>query len=214
MVQVLVMALASRFGSLPWMAESFFAPLSVRFERWLSQLEEAGGRFIWEDADNALLLRTGLALVVGMERGARQRSRRLAERLLVLDDQDSLGLRELVLDQLLREERNAEAVALSNQHEPSGDGPLLGVLMGRALAQYRLECFDEAEDSLAAVHKLNRHAIAMMCAENPRPVPLALEVPEPGSKAEAWQYRALMRDQWVATPGALKWLAEQRWHFA
>lgn len=213
-VQELAIALASRFGSLPWMAESFFAPLSARFERWLSQLEEGEGRFTWDDADNALLLRTGLALVIGMERGARQRSRRLAERLLVLDDQDSLGLRELVLDQLLREERNTEAVALSEQHESGDEGPLLGVLMGRVLAQYRLEYFDEAEDSLVDVHKLNRHAIAMMCAKNPRPISLTLEVPEPGSKAEAWQYRALMRDQWVSTPGALKWLAEQRYHFA
>ncbi len=209
-VQALAMALASRFGSLPWMADSFFAPLAARFERWLSQLEQEGGRFAWDDADNAVLLRTGLALVVGMERGARQRSRQLAERLLVLDDQDSLGLRELVLDQLLREGRDEEAVTLSDQREPNDEGPLLGVLMGRVLALYRLERFDEAEDSLRDVHALNAQAITMMCAENPRPVPLAVEVPEPGTKAEAWQYRALMRDQWAATRGALSWLADQR----
>lgn len=209
-VQALTMALASRFGSLPWMAESFFEPLAIRFERWLTQLEQEGGRFAWDEADNALLLRTGLSLVVGMERGARQRSRQLAERLLVLDEQDSLGLRELVLDQLLREGRDAEAVTLSYQREPNDEGPLLGVLMGRVLALYRLERLDEATDSLRAVHALNSQAVAMMCADNPRPVPLALEVPEPGTKAEAWQYRALMRDQWATTRGALAWLAEQR----
>ncbi|MCP1366850.1 zinc chelation protein SecC, partial [Halomonas sp. BBD48] len=209
-VQTLAMALASRFGSLPWMADSFFAPLAGRYERWLTQVETEGGRFAWDDADNALLLRTGLALVVGMERGDRQRSRQLAERLLVLDDQDSLGLRELVLDQLLREGRDEEALQLSDQAEPAGQSPLLGVLMGRVLALYRLEQLSEAQASLRAVHELNSHAIAMMCAENPRPVPLALEVPEPGTKAEAWQYRALMRDQWAATQGALGWLAEQR----
>lgn len=209
-VQALTMALASRFGSLPWMAESFFEPLAIRFERWLTQVEQEGGRFAWDEADNALLLRTGLALVVGMERGARQRSRQLAQRLLVLDDQDSLGLRELVLDQLLREGRDEEAVSLSHQREPNDEGPLLGVLMGRALALYRLARLDEAQDALQAVHALNAQAIAMMCADNPRPVPLALEVPEPGTKAEAWQYRALMRDQWATTQGALAWLAEQR----
>ncbi|SFH79563.1 SEC-C domain-containing protein [Modicisalibacter xianhensis] len=209
-VQTVAMALASRFGSLPWMAESFFAPLAGRYERWLTQLEEEGGRFAWDDADNAILLRTGLALVVGMERGDRQRSRQLAERLLVLDDQDSLGLRELVLDQLLREGRDEEAVRLSDQAEPGDQGPLLGVLMGRVLALYRLERLDEAQASLREVHELNMHAVAMMCAENPRPIPLALEIPEPGTKAEAWQYRALMRDQWAATRGALGWLAEQK----
>ncbi|SHF63104.1 SEC-C motif-containing protein [Modicisalibacter ilicicola DSM 19980] len=209
-VQALVIALASRFGSLPWMAETFFVPLAARFERWLTQVEEAGGRFAWDDADNALLLRTGLALVVGMERGSRRRSRQLAERLLVLDDQDSLGLRELVLDQLLREGRDEEAVVLSDQRDPEGEEPLLGVLMGRVLALYRLQRHEEARNSLRTVRELNGHAIAMMCAPNPRPVPLALEVPEPGTKAEAWQYRALMRDQWAATRGALEWLARQQ----
>lgn len=209
-VQTLSMALASRFGSLPWMAESFFAPLASRLERWLEQLETFQGRFAWDDADNAVILRAGLALVVGMERGDRQRSRHLAERLLVLDDQDNLGLRELVLDQLLREGRDREALDLSDQPSPDDDAPLLGVLMGRVLALYRLERFDDAEDSLEAVQALNSHAIPMMCADNPKPVPLAVEVPEPGTKAEAWQYRALMRDQWMATRGALKWLSEQR----
>ena len=208
--QMLSMALASRFGSLPWMAESFFAPLAARFERWLDQLEAVGGRFAWDDADNAVLLRTGLALVVGMERGARERSRHLAERLLVLDDHDSLGLRELVLDQLLREGRDEEAVTLSDQTPAEGESPLLGVLMGRVLALYRLERFDEARDSLAAVQDTNSHVIALMCAERPKPVSLAVEIPEPGTRAEAWQYRALMRDQWLATRGALNWLNEQR----
>ncbi len=31
---------------------------------------------------------------------------------------------------------------------------------------------------------------------------------EPGTRAEAWQYRTLMRDQWRITPGALAWLQE------
>nr|WP_299241872.1 SEC-C domain-containing protein [uncultured Halomonas sp.] len=211
-VQALAVALASRFGSLPWMANMFFVPLARRFGHWLDQIEEAGGRFTWDDAENAFLLRTGLALVVGMERGARRNSRQLAERLLVLDDQDSLGLRELVLDQLLREGRDEEAVQLSDQQEPEDEGPLLGVLMGRALALFRLHRLDEAVHSLRAVKALNAHAIAMMCAHNPRPVPLALEVPEPGTKAEAWQYRALMRDQWAASQGALEWLTAQQRH--
>ena len=95
-VQSLTLALTSRFGSLPWMAPSLFEPLALRLERWLTQLESEGeGDFEWDAADNAVLLRTGLALVVGMERGSRQHSRELAELLLSLDEQDSLGLREV-----------------------------------------------------------------------------------------------------------------------
>jgi hypothetical protein len=209
-VQSLALALASRFGSLPWMAPSLFEPLASRLERWLEQVRAEGeGPFLWESADNAVLLRTGLALVVGMERGARARSRELAERLLTLDDQDSLGLRELVLDQLLREGRDRAALELSVR-ELDGEGdeaPPLGLLMGRVLALYRLERPDEACEALDEVRRHNAHVAAMLCAENPRPAGTGGDgVAEPGSRAEAWQYRTLMRDQWRSTPGALAWL--------
>lgn len=208
-VQALTLALTSRFGSLPWMAPSLFEPLAMRLERWLTQLEgEGSGSFVWDTADNAVLLRTGLALVVGMERGARERSRHLAERLLTLDDQDSLGLRELVLDQLLREGRNQHALEVSQQPMET---PLLGVLMGRVLALYRLERQEEAFDALREAVALNAHAITMLCTDNPRAAPAASdEAPATGSRAEAWQYRTLMRDQWANTRGALAWLETQR----
>ncbi|HSH47923.1 MAG TPA: SEC-C domain-containing protein, partial [Halomonas sp.] len=129
-VQSLAMALTGRFGSLPWMTPRLLEPLAQRLESWLDQVQAAGRpagqgrasgqtpsrpRLEWDQGDNAVLLGTGLTLVVGMERGAQRRSRRLAERLMALDEQDTLGLRELVLDQLLREGRDQEALALSEQ---------------------------------------------------------------------------------------------------
>ncbi|TLF50581.1 zinc chelation protein SecC [Halomonas urmiana] len=209
-LQALALALASRFGSLPWMAPSLFEPLATRLERWLEQVRAEGeGGFLWDSADNAVLLRSGLALVVGMERGARARSRELAEHLLTLDAQDSLGLRELVLDQLLREGRDRAALALSVRELEGEDdeAPPLGLLMGRVLALYRLERRDEADAALAEVRRHNTHVVPMLCAENPRPVGNGGDgVAAPGSRAEAWQYRTLMRDQWRTTPGALDWL--------
>jgi hypothetical protein len=208
-VQSLTLALTSRFGSLPWMSPSLFEPLSDRLERWLERIRGEGeGPFLWDSADNAVLLRTGLALVVGMERGARERSRRLAERLLTLDDQDSLGLQELVLDQLLREGRDREALSVTETQRD--DTPVLGILMGRALALFRLQRIDEANEALHDVRRHNAHALPMLCAEQTRPVQLGPDnVAEPGSRAEAWQYRTLMRDQWRATAGALDWLQSQ-----
>ncbi|WP_416140363.1 SEC-C metal-binding domain-containing protein [Halomonas sp. HK25] len=212
-LQGLTLALTTRFGSLPWMAPSLFVPLAERLERWLEQAAAEGpGTLVWEDGDNALLLRTGLALVVGMERGARQRSRQLAECLLALDDHDSLGLRELVLDQLLRDGRDSEALAIS--YPPEGEElgeAALGLLLGRALALFRLERLDQAAEALEEAHRHNAHALALLCAEKPRPVPAAGGdgVAEPGTRAEAWQYRTLMRDQWRATPDSLTWL--QAW---
>ncbi|MHA3027957.1 SEC-C metal-binding domain-containing protein [Chromohalobacter israelensis] len=206
-LQSLSLALTSRFGSLPWMADSFFAPLATRFEAWLAQVEALGGTFAWDDADNAILLRCALSLIVGMERGARMRSRHLAERVLKLDEEDDLGLRELVLDQLLREGRDDEAAELSG---PVDDEEVIGVAMARVLALYRLARRDEAARALAAAQRANPYLVPMLCDERPRPVALAVDAPAPGTRAEAWQYRQLMRDQWLATPGALAWLAEQR----
>ncbi|MBZ5486823.1 SEC-C domain-containing protein [Halomonas aquamarina] len=210
-VQDLTLALTNRFGSLPWMAPSLLEPLALRLSRWLEQARAEGeGSLCWDDGDNAMLLRTGLALVVGMERGARQHSRKLAEELLAIDKEDSLGLKELVLDQLLRDDRNQEALALADQ--PSDDGSLvLGLLMGRTLALFRLGQQEEAEKALGEVMAHSRHALEMICAENPRPaMPHADGQVDPGSRAEAWQYRTLMRDQWRTTPGALDWLNEHR----
>lgn len=211
-VQDLTLALTSRFGSLPWMAPSLLEPLALRLSRWLEQTRAAGeGSLCWDDADNAMLLRTGLALVVGMERGARQHSRELAEELLAIDQEDSLGLRELVLDQLLRDDRNEEALALTNEPQKDDGSLVLGLLMGRTLALYRLGQQEAAEAALADVMAHSRYALELICAENPRPsMPHPDGQVDPGSRAEAWQYRTLMRDQWRTTPGALAWLERHR----
>ncbi|MDM7482969.1 MAG: SEC-C metal-binding domain-containing protein [Halomonas sp.] len=211
-VQDLTLALTSRFGSLPWMAPSLLEPLALRLSRWLEQARAAGeGSLCWDDADNAMLLRTGLALVVGMERGARQHSRELAEELLAIDQEDSLGLRELVLDQLLRDDRNEEALALTNEPQKDDGSLVLGLLMGRTLALYRLGQQEAAEAALADVMAHSRYALELICAENPRPsMPHPDGQVDPGSRAEAWQYRTLMRDQWRTTPGALAWLERHR----
>ncbi|WP_075881322.1 SEC-C metal-binding domain-containing protein [Vreelandella massiliensis] len=210
-VQDLTLALTSRFGSLPWMAPSLLEPLALRLSRWLQQARAEGdGSLCWDDADNAILLRTGLALVVGMERGARQHSRELAEELLAINREDSLGLRELVLDQLLRDERNEDALALAE--ERSDDGSMkLNILLGRALALYRLARYEEADAALQEARQYNRYALEMLCADKPRPaLPSGDGDIKPGSREEAWQYRTLMRDQWRSSTGALAWLSARR----
>lgn len=208
-LQDLSLAMTSRFGSLPWMAASLFEPLASRLERWLLQLANEGATDVaWEPGDNAVLLRAGLALVVGMERGAREHSRRLAERLLALDSHDNLGLRELVLDQLLRADRNHQALEVS---EPNGETPLLGVIMGRVLALFRLGRREEAHETLHEALGINPYIADILCDDNVKSVPrLPNQAPAAGSRAEAWQYRTLMRDQWANSRGALEWLAAQR----
>ena len=88
--------------------------------------------------------------------------------------------------------------------------PLLGILMGQVLALYRLGRDKDAEQALEIVREANSHLISLLLAEHPRPVSLAVEAPEPGTRGEAWQYRTLMRDQWKRSEGALAWLAKHR----
>ena len=210
-VQDLALALTSRFGSLPWMAPSLLEPLAHPLDRWLDQARAAGnGNLLWDDADNAILVRTGLDLVVGMERGVRQHSRQLAEKMLLVNRQDSLGLLELVLDQLLRDDRNEDALALLEENRDDGSMPL-NILFGRTLAHFRLGQLDQASAALEDVQRHNRYAIELLGAENPRPMKSNWDTNiEPGTRGEAWQYRTLMRDQWRSTPGALAWLTTSR----
>ncbi|ANF57992.1 SEC-C domain-containing protein [Halotalea alkalilenta] len=206
-LQELAMALSSRFGSLPWMVEPFFAPLAKRLESWLGGIERQGRQFLWEEGDNQAIYLFGLSLVVGMERGDRQRSRRIAERLLKLDGEDNLGLRELVLEQLLREGRDLDALALTETSDAES-ADWLGLYLGRALALYRLGRQAEAAELIRRVQRANRHMINLMLQSRPRPESFDQALARPGSRAQAWQYRVLLRERWMETPGAIAWLRQ------
>ncbi|ARS53880.1 SEC-C domain-containing protein [Kushneria konosiri] len=207
-LQELAMALAGRFGNLPWMFQSIFSPLAQRFEAWLAAVERAESPFVWGDGDNHILFRLGLGLIIGMERGAREQSRQLAERLIRLDGEDSMGLRELLLEQLLSDGQDVRALSLIEEIEHSNDDgePWLGLLLGKALALYRLARLEEARQALVMVEQANPWMLKLLVRENPRREPVTGNSPVPGSRAEAWQYRVLMRPHWVATRGALHWV--------
>lgn len=202
------MALAGRFGNLPWMFEPLFEPMVSRFEQWLEGVEAFERPFWRDDGDNDTLFRLGLGLVIGMERGARDRARALAERLLALDGEDSLGFRELLIEQLLGDGQNERALWLIEQvRETDGEvSRWLGLLLGRALALYRLGRLEPARKALVDIEYQNPWMLRLLVQESPRRERHGREAPQAGSRAEAWQYRVLMRGQWVTTPGALDWL--------
>lgn len=210
-LQELVLALASRFGNLPWMFEPLFEPLVSRFEYWLEGIEAFERPFLRDEGDNDIQFRLGLGLLIGMERGARRRARALAERLLRLDGDDSLGFRELLIEQLLSDGQNERALAMIEQvRGPDGESSRwLGLLLGQALALYRLGHLELASQTLSGIEYRNPWMLRLLVRDNPRRERLGREAPLPGSKAEAWQYRVLMRGQWAATPGALHWLDER-----
>ncbi|RKR06307.1 hypothetical protein C7446_1249 [Kushneria sinocarnis] len=208
-LEELAMALTSRMGNLPWMAAPFFTPLHERLSQWLTVIERSGRRFLFAEGNNATLFRLGLALILGLERGSGERARTLAERLLALDGSDPLGLREVLLEQLLRAGHNQEAVRMSEAmaaRQAGEEQQWLGLLIGQALALYRLAREEEALEILERVNEVNPYILSLLTRDNPRREPASEDTPLPGSRAEAWQYRVLMREQWISTPGALAWL--------
>ncbi|OHV11836.1 SEC-C domain-containing protein [Kushneria phosphatilytica] len=210
-LEELAMALTSRMGNLPWMAAPFFLPLHERLAQWLTVIERSDRDFLFAEGNNATLFRFGLALVIGLERGDRAHSHALAERLLELDESDPLGLREILLEQLLREGRNQDALHMSEAmaaRQVGDEQQWLGLLIGQALALYRLERVDEAREILDRVNEVNPYILTLLSRDNPRREPEIEGTPSPGSRAEAWQYRVLMREQWLSTPGALAWLTQ------
>ncbi|MGJ8516777.1 SEC-C domain-containing protein [Carnimonas bestiolae] len=202
----LATALASRFGSLPWMADAFITPLARRFDIWLNAIERRHAALPWQQGDNSVIYLFGLALISALERSDRRQSRRFASRLYRLDSEDPMGLYELVLEHLLLEERNEKVVALINGRH--GHESPIAEALAHALALFRLERRDRAAAVIKSVKRINRYVVAMMT-----PVRLGNTLTgeangQPGSRAEAWQVRLLLRGCWVATPGALEWLTQ------
>ncbi|MCM2971164.1 SEC-C domain-containing protein [Larsenimonas suaedae] len=204
-LQELTMALAVRFGNLPWMMRPFFEPIAKQFELWLGCIEQEQGVFSWEEGDNDIIYQLGLGLIMGMERGDPLRSKALSERLLSLDKQDDLGLREVLLEQHLRQGEDDKALSLVDPLLPE-QSDWLGLLVGRALVFYRLGRMDEAQGALSLIHQHNPHMLTLLARANPKREHNEAHSVAPGSRGEAWQYRVLLRGQWLATPGAIDWL--------
>lgn len=202
----LATALASRFGSLPWMSDAFITPLARRFDSWLNAIERRKASLPWQQGENSVIYLFGLALISALERSDRHQSRRFAARLYRLDSDDPMGLYELVLEHYLLEERNEKVVKLVNERR--GHETPIAEALAQALALFRLGQREQAEEVIKGVKRINRYVVAMMT-----PLRLASAVTgesngQPGSRAEAWQVRLLLRGCWGATPGALEWLEQ------
>lgn len=203
-------ALASRFGNLPWMSEPFIMPLVRCFENWLSAIEKHNASMPWRLGQNQAIHLCGLALVSALERGARAHSRQLAVRLFHLDESDPLGLRELVLEHYLNQDDNQAVIDLCETADEPDSVFALMECLAQALAHYRLGDHGRAQAQVQRARKLNRYALGMLVDTRIYQRRLDDRIALPGSMAEAWQARLLLRDCWAASAGALDWLGQQR----
>lgn len=124
--------------------------------------------------------------------------------ILRLNPVDNHGFRETVMNQLLLEGENEEALDLAAQYS---DDILAGTLYGRVLALYRLGRMDEA---LAAAHKakeeLPQVATYLTSARKSEPPEDPYGGVIQGGKRQAWEYREEMRNVWKRARGILTWL--------
>ncbi len=141
-------------------------------------------------------------LELSLRHGDNQAMERDARLLLKLDPNDDQGVRLLIMDDLLRSGRYADALALADKYSGDSEPDLL---FGAALASFRQGGKQEAESLLTKAMKEFPLVAPMLLKKSPR-VPRVQEDTGPGSAGQAWYYRESALDLWQETPEALIWL--------
>ena len=189
----------------PWQTQTHLLPLLERVraivEHALAGQDEP--RLEWIMTGNRPALRSLARLVrCELSREHTDAAMALAERMLQLNPNDNHGFRELLINHHLRIGDDHAALALVDRY-PEDASPEF--MLGQALALYRLDRRDEADEVLADAITMMPTATDMLWRKRVRQPPQT-EWVAVGSEAEGWHYRQEMRPVWEATPGALDWL--------
>ncbi|MBU0481054.1 MAG: SEC-C domain-containing protein [Proteobacteria bacterium] len=123
--------------------------------------------------------------------------------LLRLNPTDNHGIREDVINELLKAGADEQALALAMGYP---NDLILATSLGKALALYRLQRMDEAKKALGEAVRRNRHAVDSLVRERvgrPKVSEMGISI---GGRDQAWIYRQDMRNTWQETPGAIDWL--------
>ena len=116
---------------------------------------------------------------------------------------DNHGMRMFKMNGLLGRNQNNEAFVFSEQYPEDFD---LNILLGKALALFRLDKIEVANDAVKAAIEVCPKCIHYLTAKSikqPRLSPGLISIK--GADA-AWFYRLAMRDVWLKTNGAIEWL--------
>jgi tetratricopeptide (TPR) repeat protein len=189
-----------------WLDETMLNPVLQRAEAILEKnfTTTTGVQLYWVMPENRPGLRALARLVYqAMFGGDRNEALLRAQRLIAINPQDNHGFRMIVMNQLIRDNRDEDALELAEKF-PNDMNPEIS--FGKLLALYRLDRQKEAVqalgNSLEYLGKIPRYLIAQRVKKpklNPDGVML-------GGDDQAWYYREEMRDIWQQTPGALDWL--------
>jgi tetratricopeptide (TPR) repeat protein len=194
-------------AGLPWFDDAIERPLLERsraiFEQALASRPDV--ELPWFATQNRPALRSFARLYQVLATRDAAAALPVASRLLELNPGDNHGFRGIVVNELLAQGRDAEALKITEAYP--GDG-MLETSFGRALALFRLRQLEPATLALrSAIEKapLVPKYLAADAIRQPKLDPLGVR---PGGPDEAWHYREDARPLWIGTPGALEWLAQ------
>jgi tetratricopeptide (TPR) repeat protein len=198
-------------GLQPWLVEKFLLPILTRANQILEQtLETADTPLIleWLVLENRPALRS-LARMVQMAEYRRDDAQAIeyAKRLLALNPMDNHGVRTLVMNYLLQQNKNDEAIELADQY-PGDMNPELP--FGQALAYYRQGEIGIAEEVLGEAMSILPKVVPMLLKKTVKKPRLLDQSVRIGGDDQAWYYRETARELWLQTPGAMNWLKQFR----
>jgi tetratricopeptide (TPR) repeat protein len=195
-------------ASIPGWDERMLAPVLDRQCAILeNSLEPGGTRLDSHREENQPALRGLLRrLESSLRHDEHQAMERDARLLLQLDPRDDQGVRLLIMDDLLRSGRDADALALAEGYADDDEPDLP---FGAALASFRQGDPARAERLLSRAMSEFPLVVPMLLKKSTR-IPRAHDDTGPGSVGQAWYYRESALDLWQGTPQALEWLRAAR----
>jgi len=194
-----------QFGA-AWLDETMIRPVLHRVEAILENaLEEAGQPELhWPMSENRPALRAMARLVnLAFSRGDPEEAQQRAQRLVGINPHDNHGYRMIVMNQLIHQGRDEEALELASRF-PNDMNP--EVAYGEVLALYRLDRQKEAVQALGNALEYLGKIPRYLSAKRIKKPKLNPDGVMFGGDDQAWYYREDIRDVWLETPGALAWL--------
>jgi tetratricopeptide (TPR) repeat protein len=193
----------------PWLHDAIYLPVLQRAEAILekSLASQEDPLLPWVFLQNRPPLRALARLALGVmmiERNdKKEEAMQRTQRLLALNPSDNHGFRCYVINQLLTQGKDSEALELSDRYD---DDMTPEIVFGRILALYRegdtKQAVFELGEALDLLPKIPRYLTAKNIKQ-PRLDPDGIIF---GGDDQAWIYREDMRQVWEETEGALAWL--------
>ena len=122
---------------------------------------------------------------------------------LRLNPNDNHGMRMFKINGLLIRNKNEEAFIFTRSYPEDFD---LNILLGRALALFRLGKIENAGEAVQAAIEVCPKCIHYLAGKNIKQPKLSPGLISIRGADAAWFYRFSMRDAWLETNGAMEWL--------